>query len=74
MTADAAPPIFGIPQLTRPGLKQHGKNKFIAGAGISGLGLLTGNAGISSLGTNVAGLGLKTKLAAHLFPYPQGGK
>merc|ERR1712172_237008 len=67
MTADAAP-IFGFPQLTRPGLKEHGKNKFIAGAGIAGLGLLTGNAGITSLGTNLAGLGLKTKLAAHLFP------
>ena len=47
---------------------RHGKNKFIAGAGIAGLGLLTGNAGITSLGTNLAGLGLKTKLAAHLFP------
>ena len=52
---------------------RHGKNKFIAGAGIKGLGLLTGNAGITSLGTNLAGLGLKTKLAAHLFP-SQGRK
>merc|ERR1739838_1160947 len=67
MTADAAP-IFGFPALTRPGLKEHGKNKFIAGAGIEGLGLLTANAGITSFGTNLAGLGLKTKLAAHLFP------
>jgi len=67
MTADAAP-IFEIPQLTRPGLKEHGKNKFIAGAGIAGFGLLTGNTGLTSLGTNLAGLGLKTKLAAHLFP------
>merc|ERR1739844_201091 len=69
MTADAAPPVFGIPPVAgRPGLKQHGKNKFIAGAGIAGLGLLTGNQGITNLGTNLAGLGLKTKLAAHLFP------
>ena len=47
---------------------RHGKNKFIAGAAIAGAGLLTGNAGITSFGTNLAGLGLKTKLAAHLFP------
>ena len=53
---------------------RHGKNKFVVGAGLAGLGLLTGNTGLSNLGTNVAGLGLKTKLAAHLFPYPPGGK
>merc|ERR1712129_510633 len=66
MTADALP--FGIPQLTKPGLKEHGKNKFVVGAAIAGAGLLTGNQQITSLGTNVAALGLKTKLAAHLFP------
>merc|ERR1712037_350148 len=66
MTADALP--FGIPQLTKPGLKEHGKNKFVVGAAIAGAGLLTGNKGITSLGTNVAALGLKTKVAAHLFP------
>ena len=47
---------------------RHGRNKFNAGAGLAVLGLLTGNAGITSLGTNLAGLGLKTKVAAHLFP------
>ena len=47
---------------------RHGKNKFFVGAAIAGAGLLTGNQGITSLGTNLAGLGLKTKLAAHLFP------
>ena len=47
---------------------RHGKNKFVVGAAIAGAGLLTGNQGITSLGTNVAALGLKTKLAAHLFP------
>merc|ERR1711971_919904 len=66
MTADAAP--FGFPELTKPGLKELGKNKFIAGAGLAGFGFLTGNAGLASLGTNLAGLGLKTKVAAHLFP------
>merc|ERR1711935_123059 len=70
MAVDAAP-LFGFPELTKPGLKEHGKNKFLAGAGLAGIGLLTGNAGITSLGTNLAGLGLKTKVAAHLFPSPK---
>merc|ERR1712172_49976 len=68
MTAHAAPFGIQIPQLTKPGLKEHGKNKFVVGAAIAGAGLLTGNKGITSLGTNVAALGLKTKVAAHLFP------
>ena len=36
---------------------RHGKNKFVVGAAIAGAGLLTGNKGITSLGTNVAALG-----------------
>merc|ERR1712086_941453 len=68
MTVDAAP-IFGFPALTKPGLKEHGRNKFNAGAGLAVLGLLTGNAGITSLGTNLAGLGLKTSSPSFPFPW-----
>merc|ERR1711935_326043 len=45
MTANAAP----FPQLTKPGLKEYGKNKFVVGAAIAGAGLLTGNQGIAAI-------------------------
>merc|ERR1712038_1932164 len=32
-----------VPQLTKPGLKNHGTNKVLVGAGIKGLGYLTNN-------------------------------
>ena len=47
---------------------RHGRDKFIVGAAIKGAGLLTGNQQLQQLGAGIAGLGLKTKLAAHLFP------
>ena len=47
---------------------RHGRDKFIVGAAIKGAGLLTGNQQLQQLGGGIAALGLKTKLAAHLFP------
>merc|ERR1712127_277439 len=54
--------------ISQSSLKQHGRDKFIVGAAIKGAGLLTGNQQLQQLGAGIAGLGLKAKLAAHLFP------
>ena len=45
----------------------HGKQKFWTGAGLYGLGAVTGNAGLKNTGAGLAKLGLLTKGAAHFF-------
>ena len=65
--APAPAPLFGI-NLTRGGLKNHGTNKVLVGAGLAGLGLLTNNRGITNLGTQTVGLGAGTLVASHFFP------
>jgi len=78
MTADAAPQFFGqFPGAvtTKPIVKQHGHNKFVVGAAAAGL--LNGNQGISSLGTNLAAhqIGWAPSLPLPTYlPYPTGGK
>ena len=48
-------------------LFSHGKQKFWTGAGLYGLGAVTGNAGLKNTGAGLAKLGLLTKGAAHFF-------
>ena len=48
-------------------LVSHGKQKFWTGAGLYGLGAVTGNAGLKNTGAGLAKLGLLTKGAAHFF-------
>merc|ERR1711963_348225 len=57
-----------VPQLTKPGLKNHGTNKVLVGAGIKGLGYLTNNQGLKNLGKQTIGAGAGTLVAAHFFP------
>ena len=45
----------------------HGKQKFWTGAGLYGLGTLTGNSGLKNVGGGLAKLGLLTKVGAHFF-------
>jgi len=51
-------------------LKSVGRTKVLAGAGIGILGALTGNQQLQQTGGALVGLGLATKVGAHLF----GGK
>ena len=45
----------------------HGKQKFWTGAGLYGLGAVTGNSGLKNVGGGLVKLGLLTKGAAHFF-------
>jgi hypothetical protein len=45
----------------------HGKQKFWTGAGLYGLGAVTGNSGLKNVGGGLAKLGLLTKVGAHFF-------
>merc|ERR1711899_268360 len=49
------------------GLKNHGRNKFWTGAGLYGLGAVTGNSGLQNVGGGLVKLGLLTKLGAHIL-------
>ena len=44
-----------------------GKAKIVTGAGLAGLGLLTGNSGLTNKGTQLAALGVGSKLLAHVI-------
>merc|ERR1712122_206523 len=57
----------GFNRRPNQGLKNHGKQKFWTGAGLYGLGAVTGNAGLKNTGAGLAKLGLLTKGAAHFF-------
>jgi len=48
-------------------LKKVGKAKIVTGAGLAGLGLVTGNSGLTNTGLNVAALGVGSKLLAHVL-------
>ena len=48
-------------------LTSHGKQKFWTGAGLYGLGTVTGNQGLKNVGGGLAKLGLLTKVGAHFF-------
>merc|ERR1712179_829416 len=48
-------------------LKKVGKAKIVTGAGLAGLGLVTGNNGLTNTGLNVAALGVGSKLLAHVL-------
>jgi len=47
-------------------LKKVGKAKIVTGAGLAGLGLLTGNSKLTNTGTKLAALGVGSKLLAHV--------
>ena len=44
-----------------------GRGKILAGAGLAGLGLLTGNQGLQQAGGGLVGLGVASSLGAHLL-------
>jgi len=48
-------------------LKDVGRAKIGIGAGLAGVGLLTGNQGLTNTGVNVAALGVGSSLLAHVF-------
>ena len=48
-------------------LNRVGKAKIVTGAGLAGLGLLTGNSKLTNTGTKLAALGVGSKLLAHAF-------
>merc|ERR1712172_221068 len=48
-------------------LKDVGRTKILAGAGIGILGALTGNQGLQQAGGGLVGLGVASSLGAHLF-------
>ena len=45
----------------------HGRTKFWTGAGLWGLGAVTGNSGLQNVGGGLAKLGLLTKVGAHFL-------
>merc|ERR1712029_757406 len=51
-----------LPQLTRSGLKEHGKNKVLAGGALWGVGALTNNQGLQKAGATVFKAGPEPKL------------
>jgi len=48
-------------------LKKVGKAKIATGVGLAGLGLVTGNSGLTNKGTQLAALGVGSKLLAHVL-------
>ena len=44
-----------------------GTAKIVAGAGLTGLGLVTNNNGLTNAGLNIGALGVGSKLLAHVF-------
>jgi len=48
-------------------LKKIGTAKIVAGAGLTGLGLVTNNNGLTNAGLNLGALGVGSKLLAHVF-------
>ena len=48
-------------------LYSHGRDKFWTGAGLYGLGAVTGNNQLKNVGGGLAQLGLLTKVGAHFF-------
>merc|ERR1712037_2379 len=73
ITAEAAPrPQFGN-FFNQENLKDHGRNKFVVGAGVAVAGALLGNQQIQQAGTGIAVAGLVPKGAAHAFPTANGG-
>ena len=44
-----------------------GKAKIATGVGLAGLGLVTGNSGLTNKGTQLAALGVGSKLLAHVL-------
>merc|ERR1711990_523624 len=62
-----APQFFGI-NLNQESAKQHGTQKALIGAGLFGLGAITGNQGLQDTGAAIGALGLGTKLGAHILP------
>merc|ERR1712223_1152379 len=51
----------GFNRRPNQGLKNHGKQKFWTGAGLYGLGAVTGNSGLKNVGGGLVKLGLLTK-------------
>ena len=47
---------------------RHGTQKALIGAGLFGLGAITGNRGLQDTGAAIGALGLGTKLGAHILP------
>merc|ERR1712045_282276 len=62
-----APQFFGI-NLNQESAKSHGTQKALIGAGLFGLGALTGSRGLQDTGAAIGAPGLGTKLGAHILP------
>merc|ERR1712001_515640 len=61
------PGTYGFNRNPNQGIKNHGHQKFWTGAGLYGLGAVTGNQGLKNVGGGLAKLGLLTKVGAHFF-------
>jgi len=53
---------------TKQGGKNHGTTKLLTGAGLWGLGAVTGNQALQRTGEGLKGLGVATLIGSHLLP------
>jgi len=58
---------IGFNRRPNQGLKSHGQQKFWTGAGLYGLGAVTGNSGLKNVGGGLVKLGVLSKVGAHFL-------